>query len=89
MIEITENIAEVLILQEKIFNENFIKFMKFCIKASDEKRSDINEIADSMAKIMNGKNRTVCLFIMTYMIAKSFTLKEYNDIESFIGNNIF
>ena len=89
MKEITEDVAEVLILQEKIFSKNFIKFMKLAINASDEQREEVNELAGEIAKLVNGKNRTVCLFVLSYMMSKAFTVEEYEKIESYVGNNIF
>jgi len=85
--EIDEKTAEILITEEKIFRENFLRFMRLSIKNSeDEDRVKADELSREVIKLFKGEKRTVCLFVFTYMIASAFGFEEYNKIDELIGN---
>jgi len=86
--EITEEIAEILINQERIFKENFIKLLRLYIKrADDEKRQRAEDLVNDINNLFCNEDKGICLFVLAYLIGRSFTMEEYEKIDKFIGNN--
>ena len=86
--EITDEIAELLIVQEKIFKGNFLKFLRICVqKASEEQKYKAEELSEKINEIFKDEKKSTCIFVLSYMIGKAFTVEEYEKIDTFIGNN--
>ena len=86
--EVTEDIAEILINQDKIFKKNFLKLMRIYIKKADDGQKQIaEELTIEMNKLFQDKSKAICVFVLAYMIGSAFTLEEYDKIDTFIGNN--
>jgi hypothetical protein len=87
MEKISDSVAEILINQDKIFKKNFLKFLKIYVKTiKDEKKYRAQDLACEIDKLFNGEDKAICVFVLTYMIGKAFTLEEYEKIDTFIGN---
>ena len=85
--EITEDVAETLVMQDRIFKESFLRLIKIGVKGQKEvAENEIVEIAEEIDKVMNGKNKLVCLFVLSYLLSTAFTLEEYEKIEKIISN---
>jgi len=90
MEKITNDVAEVLVLQDKIFKGNFLKLLKIYVKRAGDGDKDRAEImTKKIDEIFKDEKKATCLFVLAFMIGKAFTIEEYDQLETFIGNCIF
>jgi len=85
--EITEDVAEILVKQNKMFSENFQKLLKVYAKIIDEnQKPEIEKLVVEINEKLKGHSRAVCVFVLAYLIAIGFSLEDYTKIDNFIGN---
>ena len=87
--KISKSTAELLVVQERIFKEHFLKLLKHIVKTNsedDKARKEVEDLATKLSSDLSGKDKKICLFVLSYLIASAFTVEEITEIETHFGN---
>jgi len=85
--EMTEEVAEVLVNQGKIFSINFQKLLKVYAKLiKPEERKEVEDLVTKINGDLKGHSRAKCIFVLAYLIGVGYSVKDYSELDDYIGN---
>ena len=84
---IDDETASLIIIQDRIFRENFNKFIRMCGKTViSENNGEIETLILAMKNAIDGHKKGEIVVALSYMLVLCYDLDDHHKIDTIVGN---